>query len=60
MTFARLTLIAFSLSLLLDCFAVLMKFLAGLDRVQALWHQRTPAFQASLAWRAEPDVTHPG
>jgi hypothetical protein len=29
--------------------AVLMQFLAGLDRVQSLWHQRIPAPRASVA-----------
>ena len=31
------------LGLLIVFLAVLVKFLAGLDRVQSLWHQRTPA-----------------
>jgi hypothetical protein len=34
-----------------------MQFLAGLDRVQALWHQRTPLIRP--AWPDLPDLTSP-
>ena len=60
MTFAGRVLGVFSRFLLLVCLAVLMQFLAGLDRVQALWHQRTPLMRARLAGNARPHVTPPG
>ena len=41
--------VPFALGLPLAFLAVLMQFLAGLDRVKSLWHQRIPASRASLA-----------
>jgi hypothetical protein len=49
--------IAIPRGLLLVFLAVLMQFLAGLDRVQSLWHPDPPA---SVAWPAGPHVTRPG
>ena len=57
MTFAGFTLTVFSLGLLIVRFAVLMQFLAGLDRVQALWHQRTPLIRPASP--DLPDLTSP-
>jgi hypothetical protein len=49
MTIVGLTVVVVALGLPIGFLAMLMQFLAGLDRVKSLWHQRIPASRASLA-----------